>query len=131
QYEKKTCQNYMRVSNNIRPNGRWPNLRHSHHEAVAALEPGLQDEWLSYTSEGGWSVARLRQELRDAGLIKTKEREKKPKTIKCPHCDRWTFEGVSCMGCERDRLDDILTAVANSASFDEIETILRASMVTQ
>jgi len=104
-FEVKTCQNYMRVAANVRANGRWENLRHGHHEAACALAPDEQDEWLKYASEGAWSVRRLRDELRDAGLIKAKEKTTKPTAIKCPHCDRWTFEGVPCMGCEVDVLN--------------------------
>jgi hypothetical protein len=41
------------------------NLRFSHHEAVAPLEPEQQEAFLRLAGEEGWSVARLREAIRE------------------------------------------------------------------
>ena len=116
-----TINNYKRVAENIRPNGRWPNVSWSHHERVAKLHPDDQEKYLRDTSEGNWSVSRLDEELKNAGLIETKEREKKPKVTSCPHCDQYVIEGEEpCPWCmlqvSDKRIEDlqaVLTEIAN------------------
>jgi hypothetical protein len=82
-YNIKTLQNFMWVSDRVRPNGRWENLSFDHHSSVAGLDPQLHDEWLSRAAEGGWSCRRLREEIRGP----KKDKGEKCFRVLCPHCN--------------------------------------------
>jgi len=99
-YKKRTVDNCKRVARNVKD--RWENLSFDHHSSVSALEPEDQTKWLKYASEGAWTTAKLREELRDTGLITRQKRADKPKVITCPHCDRAAFEDIPCTGCMLD-----------------------------
>ena len=112
-YAKKTVDKFKRVAENVRPDGRWGNLSFDHHDSVNALEPNDQDEWLKYASEGGWTTAKLREELREAGLIKSQKKPGKPKVITCPHCDKpiVEIEDEGCPWCQLMVVRNNLSAV--------------------
>jgi len=102
-YAKKTIDKFKRVAKNV--SGRWENLSFDHHDSVSGLDLDVQDSWLQAASEGNWTTAKVREELREAGLITRQKRSDKSKTIVCPHCDRLAFEDVPCEGCMRDVAD--------------------------
>ena len=82
-YEMSTLDSAMWVCKNIRPNGRYgPPLTFGHHDAVASLDPESQELWLERAIEGGWSVYRLRQEIKGP----KKEKPTKIFHVPCPHC---------------------------------------------
>lgn len=56
---------YAYVCDRIATCRRRQNLRFSHHAEVAPLEPAAQDEWLDKTEANGWTVADLRERLRE------------------------------------------------------------------
>ena len=89
-YEEKTLKKAMWVCRNIRPNGRYKlPLTFGHHDAVAALDPDSQELWLERALEGGWTVPRLRQEIRGP----KKEKQAKVIRVCCPECDHeWEQE---------------------------------------
>ena len=82
-WDNKTLMNWKFVAENVRPNARYENLTWSHHEAVAGQPPERQDELLAMAMEGGWTVSRLREEIRGP------KKEKLPKMyhVRCPHCE--------------------------------------------
>jgi hypothetical protein len=111
-YNIKTLQNFMWVSDRVRPNGRWDTLTFDHHASCAALEPEEQDQWLELAAKGGWSCRRLREEIRGPKA----EKEPKPKVTRCPECTRWMVEGQECFGCAYDRLYEQLQGMTNEAT---------------
>jgi hypothetical protein len=65
-----------RVSVSIRIDG----LTWWHHLAVAKMVPEDQLAWLTRAAEECWSVARLRAELRAAGMLKARSRPRSAST---------------------------------------------------
>jgi hypothetical protein len=78
-------------------------LSWSHHEAVAALEPAKQDQWLALATGLKWSVNDLRVELRahrkrrggssdgaagDEGRADSRDQVRVEEHVRCPHCGR-------------------------------------------
>lgn len=49
------------------PSRRREALAFGHHEVVATMVPEAQDRWLDAAERGGWSVTRLRAEVRQGG----------------------------------------------------------------
>lgn len=65
-FDYQTLRNYAWVANRVTPPRRRPALSFQHHAEVAALDPALQDEWLTSAERNHWSRNRLRAELRAA-----------------------------------------------------------------
>lgn len=63
----RTRQQLMRVSERIPPGPRRrvPELRWSHHRAVASLEPAEADAWLQKAIDGKWTKAELEDNVKD------------------------------------------------------------------
>jgi hypothetical protein len=68
-----TLTNVISVARRVEPSRRREHLSWSHHEAIAALDPGEQDEWLQRCDTDGLTVERLRSALRSSGVRKTQE----------------------------------------------------------
>ena len=59
-----TLQNAAWVASRVEPSRRREDLSHSHHEAVAKLEPEEQDRWLDKAAGSGMNVHQLRAHIR-------------------------------------------------------------------
>lgn len=93
-YDAQTLMNMVYVSSRIEISRRRENLSWSHHEAVAPLEPELQDHWLDRAIADKFSVSDLRVELRSARRralgedpIGGDDASDEGTTIQCPHCN--------------------------------------------
>jgi len=66
--EQQTLLNIASVARNVKAEVRRPELGFSHHAVVAPFheDPEQQAEWLRLAVENQWSVAELRQAIRDA-----------------------------------------------------------------
>ena len=81
-YSNNTLRNWQWVCERIPLSRRVSALRFAHHQAVAALEPVEQDEWLAEAWANGWSVAELKRQIKG-------EPEPEPEVSDrnhCPHC---------------------------------------------
>jgi len=65
-YEYSTLNKYRWVAENVKFVLRRINLKWSHHEQVAALEPEEQQKWLEKAERKEWSVRELRQAINGA-----------------------------------------------------------------
>jgi len=65
-YAPQTISNALWVARNVPYTVRRGDLSWTHHEVVAALEPGVQRAWLLMAAEGDWSTRQLAAELREA-----------------------------------------------------------------
>jgi hypothetical protein len=63
-YAAQTIHNCTWVTSRFPPSRRRENLSFGHHAEVAALEPTVVDEWLDKAEAGGWTRAKLREEVR-------------------------------------------------------------------
>jgi hypothetical protein len=81
-WDKKTLLNWKWVCSQVRKNGRYENLSFSHHAEIAKFDPEIQDMWLERAMEGGWTLKRLREEIRGP------KKDADPKFIHCvcPEC---------------------------------------------
>ena len=61
QYTERSIIRYKRVSREVAPEDRWPNLSFDHLESVCPLIPEVQNAWLKNASEGHWTTAKLRK----------------------------------------------------------------------
>jgi hypothetical protein len=68
-YDIQTLKNIAYVASRYAPSRRRDHLAWSHHETVAALEPGDQDRWLDLAAAEKLSVADLRLEVRTARRV--------------------------------------------------------------
>jgi hypothetical protein len=59
-----TLRNYAWVANRFPLSRRWDSLSFGHHAEVAAQPAAEQDYWLRKTQELGWSVKKLRNQVR-------------------------------------------------------------------
>jgi len=60
---------YKEVCERIENGIRIPNLTFAHHQLVAYMEPALQREWLQEAVRHDWTVAELRNAIRDSKPI--------------------------------------------------------------
>jgi hypothetical protein len=93
-YDAQTLMNMVYVSSRIEISRRRESLSWSHHEAVAPLEPEMQDRWLDRAIADKFSVSDLRVELRSARRralgedpIGGDDASNEGTTIQCPHCN--------------------------------------------
>lgn len=102
QYTERSIIRYKRVAREVAPDDRWPNLSFDHLESVCPLMPDVQNSWLQAASEGHWTTARLRKELRDAGLITAQPRKKKVEVVECQQCGKpiVAIEDEGCPWCQ-------------------------------
>jgi len=63
-WDPATVLQYAWVCRQVAPDERRDDLTFFHHREVAALDPAGQRAWLARAAEGGWSVERLRRELK-------------------------------------------------------------------
>jgi len=70
-YEAGTLRNAKWVASKVEMSRRRDNLSFSHHQEVAPLEPGEQDEWLDKALGGAWKRSELRKEMKlyEAGPV--------------------------------------------------------------
>jgi hypothetical protein len=68
-YSQRTLKMAVSVARRIDPDVRVAGLSWWHHLLVACLDRDGQVDWLTRAAEEGWSAARLRDELRGAGMI--------------------------------------------------------------
>ena len=80
-YTYPSLRNVMRVCKAIPPNQRHDEMSFAHHEAVKTFDIETRDAWLERAFGEEWPVKRLREELVEEGLLKTK-----------PKVKRWTLE---------------------------------------
>jgi hypothetical protein len=102
-YDVQTLTNYVYVATSFADvTRRRETISWSHHEAVAALEPAQQDNWLTLAAGLKWAVKDLRDELRarragrsSSGEEPTKQVEEQlagtdqlqaEEHVRCPHC---------------------------------------------
>lgn len=92
-YDKHTLQNAMWVAEHVDHSRRREELKFGHYDAVAALGPAEQSEWLDRAVCDNLSVHRLRQELRESGARNPKAQpdwtapaEDAPNLVQCPSC---------------------------------------------
>lgn len=64
-FEKTTLYDYAYVARRIDFSIRIENLSFGHHQIVVALEPDQQRYWLEQAAVGEWSIAKLRQAIKD------------------------------------------------------------------
>jgi len=82
-YKSKSLANMRWVSSRVDPSRRRGELSWSHHEAVGALEPGMQDDLLAEAIIEQWTVSQLRAAVRLAqGKLPAQQ---KP----CPGCQTY------------------------------------------
>lgn len=67
-----TCMNYATVAGKFPRHRRHANLSFSHHDAVKALEPDLQDEYLNMAEAKQMTRDELRQVVRKAAVTERK-----------------------------------------------------------
>ncbi len=95
--ERKTLMNYRTVSRAFSQTVRneYPKLTFSHFSVVTSIEK--REHWLEQTSINGWSVERLRTQVKKAykGLTPPKLSDKAPEVYKCPSCGLWRLRGLS------------------------------------
>jgi len=94
-YDRQTLMNMVYVASRFAVSRRREDLSWSHHETLAALEPGDQDRWLDQAAEHRWAVSDLRTMLRahrrdDVGLGdgsgEEGDAESAALTLRCPRC---------------------------------------------
>jgi N6-adenosine-specific RNA methylase IME4 len=68
-YEYGTVANASYVASRFESSRRRETLSFGHHQNVAALDPGIQDGWLSLAESERWSVQELRARLKKAKLV--------------------------------------------------------------
>jgi len=79
-YTVESLYNMASVCRRVEFSRRREKLTFGHHDAVAALDPDDQTNWLLQAEDNGWSVRDLRQAIRDGKLISaTNERTALPK----------------------------------------------------
>jgi hypothetical protein len=65
-----TARDYAYVAGRFKLSIRIDTLTFSHHRLVASLDPEAQDHWLGLANTQRWSVAILRERMRDAQALK-------------------------------------------------------------
>jgi hypothetical protein len=98
-YDPRSLANMASIGSCFGLSRRRDNLTWSHHAAVAALEPGEQEEWLDRSTAERLSVSDLRSELRSARRGQGGQRPQsegsrrqrsleQPSALVCPYCGR-------------------------------------------
>jgi hypothetical protein len=98
-YDPQTLMNMVYVASRFPTSRRRENLSWSHHEALAALEPDEQEDWLDQAAVHRWSVSDLRTMLRLSRKRSLAEQGEEAgeepataggpaemPTLKCPRC---------------------------------------------
>ncbi len=91
------------------PARRHPALTFSHHEALAGLDDtDAQERWLTQAEQEGWSVSRLRQELRGAKVVPSRDDPKRAVWLEAAEiADNWEpppeLEHVGGWECDMTR----------------------------
>jgi N6-adenosine-specific RNA methylase IME4 len=67
-YERKTLRNFAWVTAEVESSRRRDDLSFGHHDAVAALPPAEQREWLGQAAKYEWSVSDLRRHVRHRSI---------------------------------------------------------------
>lgn len=97
------------VSERIESVRRRTDLKWSHHDAVATLEPAEQEEILTKAAEEGWTVEQTREAAREVRMLPDAARKLKGGEVEeeelrsmrlCPHCNG---EGVIAVENKRRR----------------------------
>jgi len=97
---KKSLQQYRRVSAAFPKEKRVPHLSHRHHLILAAKENRF--EWLEKAAVNNWSTTQLQLELKKAEG-KFEEKEPTPQVFKCPKCGGWRIETDNVCTCPEER----------------------------
>jgi len=95
--DPKTLGQWKWVANKIPAESRRRELSWSHYEVVAAMLEPDREFWLQEAEEGGWSVHRMRKEIKPPKAKETKEPEgsedPQPIMVTCPQCgERFDWE---------------------------------------
>lgn len=72
---RKTLQNYASCARRFPPEAVFERLDIGHHIVVVALPEEIAHYWLTRAESNGWSVSRLRQEIRNSGVTTSEEDE--------------------------------------------------------
>ncbi len=80
---EKTLANWASVCRKVEPSRRREALKFSHHAEVAPLEPEEQERVLDEAASQGWSVQRIREEVKE----REEPRVEKVQTRICPQCE--------------------------------------------
>lgn len=72
---RKTLQNYASCARRFPPDDVFERLDIGHHIVVVAQPEEIATYWLSRAESNGWSVSRLRQEIRNSGVTPSEEDE--------------------------------------------------------
>lgn len=103
---KKTAGNWFRMGDRFTADLRLghKHLKASHYIAASQFKLPTEDaiRIIEAAEEGEWSVKGVEKAVKL--VMGVPEKVKKPKFIICPHCDRWTVEGLDCQGCQNDIL---------------------------
>lgn len=93
---KKSLQQYRRVSAAFPNNKRIAYLSHRHHLILAAREDRF--DWLQKAADNNWTTTQLYREVAiDEGRHEAVE--EKPEVIKCPDCNKWKIESDQVCKC--------------------------------
>jgi hypothetical protein len=93
-YDVKSLRNIAWVARQVDLSRRRDNLRWSHHETIAALEPQEQDAWLDRALADRFSVSDLRIELRSSQRASKAADDDRGEpgqpdaSMVCPHCGK-------------------------------------------
>lgn len=68
-YAVDTLHDYAYVCRSVHFSVRTEKLSFGHHKLVAALDEASQQVWLNAAAENGWSISRLRSELRGVDVL--------------------------------------------------------------
>lgn len=70
-FEVPTVRDYAYVARSIKPSIRIDTLSFAHHRLIASLDPQFQRHWLTRADAAGWSVSRMREEMRGDKVTKS------------------------------------------------------------
>lgn len=115
-----TAQTWRKVGDKFLPDDRvYGRLQFSHHAATRSLPDVEAHRILEAANEGEWTEKAVREAVKL--LQGAQEKPKKPKVVRCKHCDNWIAETTNgCGWCFYDiaqkRIDSfqsVLTEIAN------------------
>lgn len=98
---KKSLQQYRRVSQAFEPKHRVELLSHRHHLILTPRPDRL--EWLKKCADDSWSTLQLTRELALADGKEVKDIETSPDGYRCSTCEGWFFETDDVCSCVKYR----------------------------